>query len=149
MSKKTWVLVAGLLSAGLAMAQSSSLAVGQVKVKPATAAEALAFAKGEAPQGLWCDNFGYTWNLASAGMDGRVIALRGEANICGAGAAAGTVTIARGLPLDVTGTVLPGCFCNEFHQVVATWDKASGTFVGTAFAFGGCEASGPTQLGRC
>jgi len=77
-----------------------AMAVGKVKVKPASAAEALAISKGNQPQGAWCDNFGYVWNLSSAGASGRVVAVQGDVNFCGAGPASGTLTLASGLPLD-------------------------------------------------
>ena len=148
MTKTLLVLAAGALLAGSALAQSS-LNGAQAQVKPLTSTEAMAIARGEAPQATLCDNFGYVWDLQGAGRTGRVIDVAGTATICGTGNAAGTLTIAQGLPLDVTGQVLPGCFCNEFHQVVVTWNRTTGLFEGTAFAFGGCESQGATQLGRC
>ena len=149
MSKTTLILAAGLLTAGFAMAQSSSLKVPKVPVKPASKAEALAIASGEQPQGLWCDSLGYQWSLSGSGMTGGVLSLTGSANICGSSPVAGTLTLAAGLPLDIIATVTPGCFCNQFHENVMRWDRAQGVFVGDAFAYGGCEGTAPITMGKC
>jgi len=148
MFKSITLLVSGVLAAGVAMADSS-VSRGSLPVHRLSDATALSIANGNAPQAALCDNFGYVWNLSSTGRSGRTVNLGGTAVINGPGPAAGTLTLAVGLPTDVTAEVVPGFFCNQFHQIVVTWDKASGTFIGTAFAFGGCDGSGPTQLGSC
>jgi len=141
------LVVSGLFAASLAMGQSSSLKQPRVKVKPATEAEAVAVTNGAEVASAWCDSLGYVWNLAGAGISGRTINVTGSADICGASPAAGTLTLAKGLPLDVTATVNPGCYCNAYHQMVLTF--SGGYFTGTAYAFGGCEGSAPVTLGKC
>lgn len=150
MSKILSTLAIGLFASSLAFAQSSTLKQQRVSVKPASKADIVAMAKGEAPQGLWCDSLGFQWELSGAGFSGGAIAVSGSAvNMCGGSPASGTLAIARGLPLDVTASVTPGCFCNEFHNMAVTWNKATGLFEGTATAFGSCEGSAPVTLGRC
>lgn len=150
MSKTLSLLAVGLLATGLAFAQSSSLKQPRVAVKPAHKADVAAMAKGEAPQGLWCDSLGYQWDLSGAGLSGGAIAITGAAtNMCGSSPASGTLRIAAGLPLDVTASVNPGCFCNEFHNINVRWNRAAGVFEGTATAYGSCEGQAPMTLGRC
>lgn len=150
MSKIVSALAIGLLASGFAFAQSSTLKQPRVAVKKASKADIVAIAKGEAVQGLWCDSLGFQWDLSGAGFSGGAIAVTGSAtNMCGGSPASGTLTIAAGLPLDVTAAVTPGCFCNEFHNMAVRWNRATGLFEGTATAFGSCEGSGAVTLGRC
>jgi hypothetical protein len=150
MSKIVLIAAAGLLAAGLAAAQSSSLSRSATQVKRAGPAVAAAMTRGEAPQGLWCDSFGYQWNLSGSGMSGGVIGITGTADFgCGTDSAAGTLALARGLPLDVTATLAGGCYCNQFHQMQLVWNRSTGVFEGNAFAYGGCEGQAPVTLGRC
>ena len=150
MSKFVSVLAIGLLASGLAVAQSSTLKQQRVVVQKASKADVVAMTKGEAVQGLWCDSLGFQWDLSGAGLSGGAIAVSGAStNMCGGSPAAGTLSIAAGLPLDVTATVTPGCFCNEFHNMNVRWNRASGMFEGTATASGSCEGSAPVSLGRC
>lgn len=100
-------------------------------------------------QGQFCDSLGFVWNLSGAGMSGGVLNVTGSANICGESPASGTMALAKGLPLDVTATVTPGCYCNSFHEMQLTYDKASKLWVGTATAFGGCDGSASITLGKC
>lgn len=149
MSKFLIVLAAGVLTAGLAVAQTS-LQRDKVQVKRAAPSAAAAIGRGEAPQGLWCDSFGYQWNLSGAGMSGGVVSVTGTADFgCGSDSVAGTLALARGLPLDVTATLAGGCYCNLKHQMQMTWNKTAGVFEGHAYAFDGCEGDAPVSLGRC
>lgn len=150
MSKIYTVLALGLLASGIVAAQSSTLRQERVAVKPASRADVIALAKGETPQGLWCDSLGFQWSMTASGFSGGAIAVSGSVtNMCGGSPASGTLAIAPGLPLDVTANVTPGCYCNEFHNMKVAWNRTTKMFEGTATAFGSCEGSAPVTVGRC
>jgi hypothetical protein len=146
MKKLLLVVGAGLLASGMAVAQSS-LDQPRVAVKPVSMAEAMSLVKGK-PEGLWCDSLGYQWDLSGAGIGDGVISITGAAlNMCGQSPASGTLRLARGLPLNVTANVNPGCFCNEFHSMELTYSR--GVFTGMAYATGSCYGEAPITLGKC
>ncbi len=146
MKKLLLVVGAGLLASGMAFAQSS-LDQPRVAVKPVSMAEALSLMKGK-PEGLWCDSLGFQWDLSGAGISDGVIRISGAAlNMCGQSPASGTLGLAKGLPLNVTANVNPGCYCNEFHTMELTYSK--GGFSGMVYATGSCTGEAQITLGKC